>query len=110
MRSTNILLAGALALLTSVSVPVAAQAAGCTGAQLSWTSGESSPCYGSGSHDIANKTSKSIEVSKGYQATLHFRGTRPDGKPVTPPKTYKQGKHNTDMDNNNLIEIVVKKV
>ncbi|SDM89594.1 hypothetical protein [Allokutzneria albata] len=110
MRSRNILLTGAVALLVSLSAPAAAQAAGCAGAKLHWTSGSWSGCYTKGSHGIENKTSTEIQVSGGYQATLHFRGTRPDGKPVTPPQTYKSGKHKTDMDHNNLIEIVVKKV
>ncbi|MFB9903189.1 hypothetical protein [Allokutzneria oryzae] len=108
MRLRNSLLIGAIAALVTTSAPSVAQAA-CAGAKLQWHNSDWSGCYAKGSHDLANKTSKKITVSSGYKATLHFRGTKPNGDPVTRPDTYGSGTHTTPMHDNNLIEIVVRK-
>ncbi|GAA4025718.1 hypothetical protein GCM10022247_58080 [Allokutzneria multivorans] len=99
MRSRNILLAGAFALLVSVSAPTAAQATTCNGARLKLTSGSMSACYGPGSHGVDNQRTTSIEVAEGYQATLHTRAAA--------PKTYFPGTHITDT--NAATQIVVVK-
>ncbi|GAA4025693.1 hypothetical protein GCM10022247_58050 [Allokutzneria multivorans] len=99
---------GALTLAASVVVPTAAQATTCHGAQLKWTSGTWSRCYGLGFHDIANQRSMLIHVGGGFKATLHFQGTRPDGSPITPPQTYGPGSFITNMEGNSLSQLFVK--
>ncbi|WP_143261892.1 hypothetical protein [Allokutzneria sp. NRRL B-24872] len=109
MRSRRVLLAGALALAATVTVPTAAQATHCYGAQLKWTTGSWSRCHGLGFHDAEGKTSTMISVADGFKVTLHFRGTRPDGSPITAPQTYGAGTFITDMQGNSLSQLFVKK-
>ncbi|GAA4025700.1 hypothetical protein GCM10022247_58060 [Allokutzneria multivorans] len=70
-RSTNILLAAALALLTSVSVPSSAQAA---------------VCLGSGTYHLDNESATVIDIGDRDNAVLHFNHA--PSRPYGPGRSY----------------------
>ncbi|WP_086827827.1 hypothetical protein [Allokutzneria sp. NRRL B-24872] len=98
MRSKNILLAAALALLTSISVPAGAQAAECQGAKLRWSFSPNTLCYYGGTHHIDNWAGNWIDPTPGFKAVVHFN--------LVPSRVYGPGRESLDNEEVNRLEIV----
>ncbi|GAA4025710.1 hypothetical protein GCM10022247_58070 [Allokutzneria multivorans] len=98
MRSTNILVTGALALLASISVSTGAQAADCQGAKLRWSFSPNTICYFAGTHHIDNWPGNWIDPTPGFKAVVHFN--------LVPSRVYGPGRESLDNEEVTRLEIV----